>query len=257
MYGKTPLKDNPNILCERYIANDAPIASAQDLQHIVNKIYLACVLCEYDVGANQGALKLDACLKRYCRDWTDHQREEFIFEVVQRTDPESRDCTKKCKTIFVLITKKQKTCYIFTTYWSRSTRYQKSLEMIGSVPDSDAYEKVKSIVDFNEKAIDMHALRQTIFDALRNAVSPILPEGFVGVAGRPKAMKSFTLLLLAYCVQNGFKFMGHETLKGDVLYLALEDSERRIKDRERKLGVEKWDPPQIYLQKMYLILVWF
>ena len=95
VHGKTPFKENKDILCERYIANDAPIASAQDLQHIVNKIYLACVLCEYDVGANQGALKLDACLKRYCRDWTDHQREEFIFEVVQRTDPESRDCTRK------------------------------------------------------------------------------------------------------------------------------------------------------------------
>ncbi len=253
VHGKTPFKDNPNILCERYIANDAPIASAQDLQHIVNKIYLACVLCEYDVGANQGALKLDACLKRYCRDWTDHQREEFIFEVVQRTDPESRDCTRKKMQNHIRSNNKEtkNSGYIsFAKHIGAEALDIKNLfKMIGSVPDSDAYEKVKSIVDFNEKAIDMHALRQTIFDALRNAVSPILPEGFVGVAGRPKAMKSFTLLLLAYCVQNGFKFMGHETLKGDVLYLALEDSERRIKDRERKLGVEKWDPPQILLAK--------
>ena len=253
VHGKTPFKDNPNILCERYIANDAPIASAQDLQHIVNKIYLACVLCEYDVGANQGALKLDACLKRYCRDWTDHQREEFIFEVVQRTDPESRDCTRKKMQNHIRSNNKEtkNSGYIsFAKHIGAEALDIKNLfKMIGSVPDSDAYEKVKSIVDFNEKAIDMHALRQTIFDALRNAVSPILPEGFVGVAGRPKAMKSFTLLLLAYCVQNGFKFMGHETLKGDVLYLALEDSKRRIKDRERKLGVEKWDPPQILLAK--------
>jgi len=253
VHGKTPFKDNPNILCERYIANDAPIASAQDLQHIVNKIYLACVLCEYDVGANQGALKLDACLKRYCRDWTDHQREEFIFEVVQRTDPESRDCTRKKMQNHIRSNNKEtkNSGYIsFAKHIGAEALDIKNLfKMIGSVPDSDAYEKVKSIVDFNEKAIDMHALRQTIFDALRNAVSPILPEGFVGVAGRPKAMKSFTLLLLAYCVQNGFKFMGHETLKGDVLYLALEDSKRRIKDREKKLGVEKWDPPQILLAK--------
>lgn len=91
---KTPFKDNPNILCERYIANDADIASVQDLQFLVNKVYVASVLCEYNVGANQGALKLDSCIKRYC-NWSDSEREDFIFEIVQRTDGQSRDCTQK------------------------------------------------------------------------------------------------------------------------------------------------------------------
>ena len=49
------------------------------------------------------------------------------------------------------------------------------------------------------------------------------------------------MLLLAYCVQNGKPFMGHEVTQGDVIYFALEDSKRRMKDREQKLGVNNRD----------------
>lgn len=41
--------------------------------------------------------------------------------------------------------------------------------------------------------------------------------------------------------------MGHETTQGDCLYLALEDSKRRIKDRIIKLGYQKLNPPTILL----------
>ena len=44
------------------------------------------------------------------------------------------------------------------------------------------------------------------------------------------------MLKIAYAVQNGKDFMGHKTEQGDVLYLALEDSKRRIKDRVIKMG---------------------
>ncbi len=60
-------------------------------------------------------------------------------------------------------------------------------------------------------------------------------------------MKSWTALEICYAVQNGIKFMGHETTQGDVMYLALEDSERRIKDRIVKLGYHKLKHPTILL----------
>ena len=41
--------------------------------------------------------------------------------------------------------------------------------------------------------------------------------------------------------------MGHKTEQGDVLYLALEDSKRRIKDRVIKMGEEKSKHPTILL----------
>ena len=41
---------------------------------------------------------------------------------------------------------------------------------------------------------------------------------------------------LCYCVENGIKFLNHDVVKGNALYLSLEDSKRRLKDRIIKLG---------------------
>ena len=68
-----------------------------NLQSIVNKIYVACVLCFYEIGANVGALKLDSCIKRYC-DWSDDEREDFIWQIVKLTDPNSREFMQKVAT---------------------------------------------------------------------------------------------------------------------------------------------------------------
>ena len=65
-------------------------------------------------------------------------------------------------------------------------------------------------------------------------------------------MKSWTMLLICYLVQNGLKFMDHETEQGDCLYLGLEDSERRLKDREKKLGVNTLTPPYVDVEAPYL-----
>ena len=250
IYGKTPFKDNPNILCERYIANDADIASEQDLQFLVNKVYVASVLCEYNVGANQGALKLDSCIMRYT-NWSDQEREEFIFEIVQRTDGQSRDCTQKKMENHVRSNNKEtkNSGYMsFAKHIGADKVLVKNLfKMIGSVPSDDEYEVVKSIVDFNEKAINVKELMQELIPPLKWSVLPILPEGFGVISGRPKGMKSWTALGICYAVQNGTKFMGHETTQGDCLYLALEDSKRRIKDRIIKLGYQKLNPPTILL----------
>ena len=250
IHGKTPLKEDETILCERFIANDAPIASVQDLQFLVNKIYLACVICEYDVGANQGALKLDSCIMRYT-NWSDQEREDFIYDICEITDKDSRDFTRKKMQNHVRSNNKEtkNSGYIsFANHIGADKLTIKNLfKLIGSVPDSDNYEKVKSIVDFNEKALDMDDLMNTEIPPLKYAVRPILPEGFNCIAGRPKAMKSWTVLYICYCVQNGKPFMGHEVEQGDTLYLALEDSKRRIKDRAKKLGVDKWKHPTILL----------
>ena len=60
-------------------------------------------------------------------------------------------------------------------------------------------------------------------------------------------MKSWTMLKIGYAVVNGVDFMGHKTEQGDVLYLALEDSKRRIKDRVIKMGENKSKHPTILL----------
>jgi RecA-family ATPase len=60
------------------------------------------------------------------------------------------------------------------------------------------------------------------------------------------------MLLICYAVRNGLKVMGHETIQGDCLYLGLEDSKRRLKDREKKLGLNNLTPPYVDVTAPYL-----
>ena len=65
-------------------------------------------------------------------------------------------------------------------------------------------------------------------------------------------MKAWNMLLIANFVQNVLTFMDHETEQVDSLYIGLEDSERRLKDRDKKLGVDTLTPPYVDVEDPYL-----
>ena len=251
VYGKTPSKEDPKVMVERefYVDDQKPIF-VDNLQQIVNKIYVAVALCSYGVGANLGMLKLDACIMRYT-NWSDTEREDFIWQIVQKTDPTSRDCTLKKMVNHVRSNNKENRNSGFVSLANHIGADEREIKnlfsLIGSIPTSDGYEKTKSVVDFNSVSLDMKTLMNTELPPMQWAIGGILPEGFVCLAGRPKAMKSWTALKIAYCVQNGIDFLDHKTVQGDAIYFGLEDSQRRIKDRVLKLGYSKLKQPQIVL----------
>ena len=251
VYGKTPFKDDPNVMVDRefYVDEQKPIY-VDNLQQVVNKIYVAVALCSYGVGANLGMLKLDACIMRYT-NWSDTEREDFIWQIVQKTDPTSRDCTLKKMVNHVRSNNKENRNSGFVSLANHIGADEREIKnlfsLIGSIPTSDGYEKTKSVVDFNSVSLDMKTLMNTELPPMQWAIGGILPEGFVCLAGRPKAMKSWTALKIAYCVQNGIDFLDHKTVQGDAIYFGLEDSKRRIKDRVLKLGYSKLKQPQIVL----------
>jgi RecA-family ATPase len=109
------------------------------------------------------------------------------------------------------------------------------LGWIGNPPGADKYSKTPSRRDFLANGVDMRSLMTEDIPPLKFAVKPILPEGLVCIAGRPKAMKSWQMLKLCFCVENGLNYLGHEVEQGNALYLALEDSKRRLKERTFKL----------------------
>ena len=252
VYGKTPSKDDAKVMVDRefYVDEQKPMF-VDNLQQIVNKIYVAVALCSYGVGANVGALKLDSCIKRYCTHWSDTEREDFIWQIVQKTDPTSRDCTLKKMVNHVRSNNKENRNSGFVSLANHIGADEREIKnlfaLIGSIPSSDNYEKTKSVVDFNSVSLDMKTLMNTELPPMQWAIGGILPEGFVCLAGRPKAMKSWTALKIAYCVQNGIDFLDHKTVQGDAIYFGLEDSQRRIKDRVLKLGYSKLKQPQIVL----------
>jgi hypothetical protein len=80
-------------------------------------------------------------------------------------------------------------------------------------------------------------LLSTDFPEPKWAIPGIVPVGLTYLAGRPKLGKSWLALQMAIAVGSGGRVFDEPIAKGKVLYLALEDSERRIKERTLKQGI--------------------
>jgi len=76
----------------------------------------------------------------------------------------------------------------------------------------------------------------------------MLPQGFAILAGKPKLGKSFMVLQMAQAVGRGDKFLGHSCNQGPTLLFALEDGERRVKERLAHLEIGEDSPLQIELE---------
>ena len=76
-----------------------------------------------------------------------------------------------------------------------------------------------------------------VFPPVRWAVPGLIPEGFTILIGPPKAGKSWLVLSILLAMSSGGRALGKLPLssKQRVLYLALEDGDRRMQDRCRQL----------------------
>jgi hypothetical protein len=82
----------------------------------------------------------------------------------------------------------------------------------------------------------------------RWAVEGILQEGVNILAGRPKLGKSWLALNIAVAVSAGGRALGSIAVEaGDVLYLALEDGERRLQKRLRAVIGNGSTPPGLHI----------
>lgn len=77
---------------------------------------------------------------------------------------------------------------------------------------------------------------------IRWIVESLIPAGLNILASPPKYGKSWAVLDLGLAVTTGGRFLGYRTSLCEVLYLALEDSERRLKSRMMKLLAGKDAP---------------
>ncbi|GHV26615.1 hypothetical protein FACS18948_2650 [Clostridia bacterium] len=83
-----------------------------------------------------------------------------------------------------------------------------------------------------EKSIfDADVLMSTEIEPIHWVVPDLVPEGLCMLAAPPKVGKSWMALDLAIQVAGGNPFLGFPTVKSGVVYFALEDSRRRLKDR--------------------------
>jgi hypothetical protein len=89
---------------------------------------------------------------------------------------------------------------------------------------------------FNFKSIRSLAdLQKLEFNDTKFVIPGVLPVGNVILSARPKMRKTWLALQLGMAVAIGGKFLEWQCEQGDVLFLALEDNERRLKSRIRTL----------------------
>jgi hypothetical protein len=84
--------------------------------------------------------------------------------------------------------------------------------------------------------ITLQVLLDKELPPVRWAIPYILPEGLTLLAGKPKQGKSWLALSVALAIAAGGVALGKQPVtQGDVLYLALEDNERRLQTRAKQL----------------------
>jgi hypothetical protein len=109
--------------------------------------------------------------------------------------------------------------------------------LIGSAPTQPVY-------DFR-RVPTMAQLQNRTFKEPKWIIPNVLPTGTILLAARPKMRKTFLALQLALAVSGGRKFLDWQCVQGDVLFLGLEDNERRLRSRIKLLQTLDLNPPDL------------
>ena len=101
------------------------------------------------------------------------------------------------------------------------------------------------------RPISARDLFNTRYAALHWNIADILPAGTILLFGKPKKGKSFLTLLMAISVAAGRRVFGKESSGRPVLYLGLEDSERRAQRRLKGCASALRIPHDEFIDKLH------
>jgi hypothetical protein len=103
-----------------------------------------------------------------------------------------------------------------------------------------------SMEDINKKPVlSIKQIMEADFPPIQWVIDKLLAPGLTLLAGPPKVGKSWLALQIAKAVGSGEQILGRNTQQGPCLYLALEDSPRRIRTRIDMQGWNKDTPVNI------------
>jgi AAA domain len=110
-----------------------------------------------------------------------------------------------------------------------------TVEALMGVKPAYSFKGIRSISDLQAMA----------FKEIKYVVKGVIPTGNMMLAARPKMRKTWLALQLCMAIASGRKFLDWECNKGDVLFLGLEDNERRMQNRIRTLQKFEMFPPDL------------
>lgn len=96
-------------------------------------------------------------------------------------------------------------------------------------------EIVRNMQRYNDPAFmptfSMNELYETVYESRPPIIDGLLYAGTYLIVGAPKVGKSFLMAQLAYHISMGHTLWNYPVRKGTVLYLALEDTPKRLQER--------------------------
>jgi hypothetical protein len=126
------------------------------------------------------------------------------------------------------------------------TNTHKDTQNVHTTPTADQKPwEVKPTQAAPANGITLEELMKLELPPPRFAVDGLLCEGLTILGGKPKLGKSWLSLLIAWAVAAGEQIDGRAVSGGDVLFLALEDTPRRLQSRVRMLSTAvQWKFPE-------------
>ena len=247
--------------CERVWINERGFEKNKNLLTQFNKVCVASVLKRVINSDNMPFVKLTACLKRYCANWSEDEIYNFIEIVCNSLEPQRcfkwKDVKAKVKTVLNNWEKentRQSGYDSFADEVGLEPEYARDMfTWIGEVPKQGSDKDRKTIIDFV-------ATSMTSTDWEREVVRTYLVDdilcdvGLYVVAGKPKQGKSYLLRDLAFKVQNQntmyeAKWLGQVVHGGDVLLLALEDSKDSMNLHSKDMNLGNKKKPTTYVEQ--------
>ncbi|WP_313527616.1 AAA family ATPase [Anaerotignum sp.] len=97
------------------------------------------------------------------------------------------------------------------------------------------------------QTITANTLLNTDYPPLAFSIEKLLPQGIFILAGSGKIGKSWLSLDMCIAVSTGGKLWGFNAYEGEVLYLALEDTHPRLKERLERIQGETENTEKLHL----------
>ncbi|OQY16642.1 MAG: hypothetical protein B6I36_10035 [Desulfobacteraceae bacterium 4572_35.1] len=91
---------------------------------------------------------------------------------------------------------------------------------------------ITAVANWKDHLISADELKGKVFPPVKWAVDGVIPEGLTVLAGDPKAGKSLMAVDICNAIASGGEAFGKQAcVQGDVVYISLEDPQRRVQDR--------------------------
>jgi len=253
VYGSTQHKQTGETF-ERYWFNSTEPKEISNLREIFFKISFASFLAPHinkRFQLDHVGLKIDGCLKRYT-NYSDDEREKFLTDFYSVVSPSNKIKPQDYKRQIKSNNNETKVAgfkSLAETLELEPKEVKKWCNWIGQVPEKETNIK-KTIISFASKALTGEQLKKRV--VRKDLIEDLFPDhGLLIIAGRPKSMKSFCALDLAYSVQNKFieTFYGKKILEhGDVLGLFLEDDADSMALRIQGMNFIDLDKPTTFVE---------